>query len=78
MAVLAVDIGATKFAAAVAVSPIGAVPGDESAAARSVALRHIHQVGVPARDCGRPAVRCCAGWSAPHRPTRRVVVRISR
>ncbi|NKY46573.1 ROK family protein [Nocardia cerradoensis] len=50
MAVLAVDIGATKFAAAVAISPIGAVPGDESTAARPAALRHIHQVGVPPRD----------------------------
>ncbi|MCC3317555.1 ROK family protein [Nocardia africana] len=50
MAVLAVDIGATKFAAAVAVSPIGVLPGDESTVARPAALRHIHQVGVPARD----------------------------
>lgn len=51
MGVLAVDIGATKFAAAVATAPIESVSYDDSAArpASLSLLRHMRRVDVPSR-----------------------------
>lgn len=69
MGVLAVDIGATKFAAAVATAPIESVSYDESTArSRSLSLlRHMRRVDVPSRGA----------WEASRELLRQVVAAAS-